>query len=93
MIYSLMRLRSSLIALFIVNVLGTIYGYYWYKSQLFETPDWLRIFVPDSPTASLFFCFVLLLWIFNKQNGLIEALAYVSLVKYGIWAVAMNGAV
>ena len=92
-IYSLMRLRSSLIALFIVNVLGTIYGYYWYNSQLIETPNWLRIVVPDSPTASLFFCFVLLLWIFKKQNGLIEALAYVSLVKYGIWAVAMNGAV
>lgn len=88
-----MRQRSSLIALFIVNVLGTIYGYYWYKSQLIETPDWLKIVVPDSPTASLFFCFVLLLWFFKKQNGLIEAFAYVSLVKYGIWAVAMNGAV
>lgn len=88
-----MRLRSSLIALFIVNVLGTVYGYYWYQYQLIDTPEWLRVFVPDSPTASLFFCFVLLLWIFKKQNGLIEAFAYVSLVKYGIWAVAMNGAV
>ncbi|WP_218276334.1 DUF1405 domain-containing protein, partial [Pseudomonas sp. FW305-BF6] len=89
----LMRLRTSLIALFIVNVLGTIYGYVWYQYQLIETPAWLRIVVPDSPTASLFFCFVLLLWFFKKQSGLIEALAYVSLVKYGIWAVAMNLAV
>ena len=65
---SLMRLRSSLIALFIVNVLGTVYRYYWYKYQLIDTPVWLRVVVPDSPTASLFFCFVLLLWIFKKQN-------------------------
>ncbi|PEJ53843.1 MULTISPECIES: DUF1405 domain-containing protein [unclassified Bacillus (in: firmicutes)] len=82
-----------MVALFIINVLGTAYGYYWYIPQLAYTPSWLKIFVPDSPTASLFFCVVLLLFILNKQNGLIEALAYVSLLKYGIWAVIMNGMV
>ncbi|XZF78038.1 DUF1405 domain-containing protein [Bacillus sp. AL-1R] len=89
----MLRLKPNLIALFIINVLGTIYGYYWYRYQLDITPGWLKVVVPDSPTASLFFCIVLLLFIFNKQNGLIEALAYVSLMKYGIWAVLMNGMV
>lgn len=93
LLFGLLRLRSSLIALFIINVLGTIYGYYWYGSQLSVTPNWLRVVVPDSPTASLFFCIVLFLLIIQKRNGLIEALAYVSLVKYGIWAVIMNGIV
>ncbi|WP_088044136.1 DUF1405 domain-containing protein [Bacillus sp. EAC] len=93
MLYSLIRLRSSLMALLIINILGTFYGYYWYGIQLKDTPGWLRIFVPDSPTASLFFCFVLILWLLNKRSGLIEALAYVSLVKYGIWAVLMNAMV
>ncbi|WP_088069183.1 DUF1405 domain-containing protein [Gottfriedia luciferensis] len=92
-LYSMLRLKSNLIVLFIINVLGTIWGYYWYRFQIYDTPKWLRIFVPDSPTASLFFCFVLLLFILNKKNGLLEALAYVSLLKYGIWAVVMNGIV
>jgi uncharacterized membrane protein YpjA len=46
------------------NVLGTIYGYEWYRGQLVETwnesGEWLVIFVPDSPTASLFFSITLL---------------------------------
>ncbi|MBP0724199.1 DUF1405 domain-containing protein [Bacillus sp. RG28] len=85
-----LRLKSILWILFIVNLLGTIYGYYWYRFQIEETVYWLRIFVPDSPTASLFLCIVLLGYLMNQQNGLIEALAFVSLIKYGIWAVVMN---
>ncbi|WP_338131271.1 DUF1405 domain-containing protein [Cohnella rhizosphaerae] len=45
--------------LMIFYVFGTVYGYYWYKNQLVETmrtqPAWQLPFVPDSPTASLFF--------------------------------------
>ena len=48
------------------------------------------IFVPDSPTASLFFCFVLVAFLLKKNWPLIEALAIITLVKYGIWAVVMN---
>jgi uncharacterized membrane protein YpjA len=74
----------------IINVLGTIYGYVWYGYQLEQTPAIFLIFVPDSPTASLFFCFVLLGFIFKRNFRLFEALAVVTLVKYGIWAVVMN---
>ena len=46
-------------ALLWVNVLGTLYGYEWYRGQLVKTwnehGEWLVAFVPDSPTASLFF--------------------------------------
>jgi uncharacterized membrane protein YpjA len=37
-----------------VNLFGTIYGYLWYGYQLKETPFQFLLFVPDSPTASLF---------------------------------------
>lgn len=75
--------------LFIINFLGTIYGYYWYGNQLQQT-DWkLLIFVPDSPTASLFFTGVLLLYILKKNSKLLEAFAAITLFKYGIWAVVM----
>ena len=74
----------------IINVLGTIYGYIWYGYQLVETPAIFLIFVPDSPTASLFFCFVLVGFILKRNFKLFEALAIITLVKYGIWAVVMN---
>lgn len=94
--------RPFLWLLFIVNLLGTIYGYIWYDSQLAWTaankPLWTIPFVPDSPTASLFFTMALLYLLFPIQHpspfargarALIEALAVVCSIKYGIWAVAM----
>ena len=76
--------------LFIINTLGTIYGYIWYEPQLSKTPEKFLIFVPDSPTASLFFVFVLLAFLLKKNWPIMEALAIVTLFKYGIWAVIMN---
>jgi len=92
--------RLILWALFISNGLGTIYGYYWYKAQLIDTlnhqPIWQVIFVPDSPTASLFFTLAVWFLLFPPTSKLwrgvrkvIEALAVVTSVKYGIWAIAM----
>ncbi|MCM3718916.1 DUF1405 domain-containing protein [Fictibacillus phosphorivorans] len=89
-IFAIIKERWFLMTLLLVNILGTIYGYYWYKYQLIETPWYFLPFVPDSPTASLFFVFVLIGFLLKKQNGLIEALAAASLFKYGIWAVGMN---
>lgn len=87
----------------IVYVPGTIYGYYWYKDQLIDVfekqPLWQLPFVPDSPTASLFFTIALLwLWIspqrsarvgVNYFRGIIEALGVLTSVKYGVWATAV----
>jgi len=86
--------------LMIFYVIGTVYGYYWYKEQLIETqqthPAWHLPFVPDSPTASLFFTFAALwLWLsplgtkdrgLRSVRGAIEALAVVTSIKYGVWA-------
>lgn len=82
--------RRILWLLFIVNTAGTAYGYYWYMGQLRITPTEFLPFVPDSPTASLFFVIVLLAFLLGKNWPLFEALAIVTLFKYGIWAVVMN---
>lgn len=82
--------KRFLILLFIVNLLGTIYGFMWYESQLSVTPPIFIPFVPDSPTASLFFTIFLLFFIFGRNVPYIEALGLVTLFKYGIWAVVMN---
>ncbi|WP_339233219.1 DUF1405 domain-containing protein [Bacillus sp. FSL K6-1012] len=82
--------RKMLILVLAINFLGTVYGYYWYLPQLLETPARFLIFVPDSPTATFFFLFVLLAFLMKRNAPLFEALALVTLVKYGLWAVAMN---
>lgn len=107
--------RHILWALFTCNLLGTVYGFEWYRYQLIETiqtkPTWFVLFVPDSPTASLFFtisvCF--LLWDQKKRGtgkradleevsngasrsvwrGFVDAFAFITSYKYGIWAIAM----
>jgi uncharacterized membrane protein YpjA len=89
-IYPLLANRSFLLLLLIINIAGTVYGYVWYGWQLKETPAVFLIFVPDSPTASLFFVFVVAAFLFKKNWPLMEALAIVTLFKYGIWAVVMN---
>ncbi|MDQ0350846.1 putative membrane protein YpjA [Alkalibacillus filiformis] len=89
MIYLLMD-RRILVLLLIINTLGTIYGFYWYRYQLEITPTIFIPFVPDSPTASLFFVFVLIGLLLNKNFKYMEALAMLTLFKYGTWAVVMN---
>ncbi|WP_332630133.1 DUF1405 domain-containing protein [Halalkalibacter flavus] len=79
-----------IILLLLINVPGTIYGYIWYQGQLAMTPSHFLLFVPDSPTASLFFVFVLMAFLMGRNWPVIEALAAVTLIKYGIWAVVMN---
>ncbi|MGG5253808.1 DUF1405 domain-containing protein [Neobacillus sp. SM06] len=90
MIYTFLANRTFLKLLLVVNIAGTIYGYYWYGWQLAETPPIFLPFVPDSPTASLFFVLVLLGFLLKKNWPIWEALALVTLFKYGIWAVVMN---
>lgn len=101
--------KKMLWLLFWTNGLGTVYGYMWYWGQLVETYErfdrWLLPFVPDSPTASLFFTLSLGFMIADRSTvwhplltrrplrmlrGLIDAFAIITLVKYGIWAVSMN---
>ncbi|WP_254434144.1 DUF1405 domain-containing protein [Halobacillus sp. Marseille-Q1614] len=83
--------RTFLILLLLINIAGTIYGYVWYGYQLAITDPIFYIFVPDSPTASLFFSIFLTFYIFRKNVPYIEALAMITLLKYGVWAVVMNG--
>ncbi|WP_308860253.1 DUF1405 domain-containing protein [Paenibacillus radicibacter] len=95
--------RPILWMVFLINLLGTVYGYYWYWGQLVDIADteplWYLPFVPDSPTASLFFTLSLVYLMFPKAEpstkfsravrGFIEAFAVITSIKYGIWAVTM----
>ncbi|QDH19492.1 DUF1405 domain-containing protein [Saccharibacillus brassicae] len=92
--------RRILWLLFVSNLIGTVYGYIWYGDQLANVwrtqPAWQIVFVPDSPTGSLFFTLALLGLLFPPASRfmrgvvrLIEALAVVTSVKYGVWAISI----
>ncbi|MCU5745489.1 DUF1405 domain-containing protein [Staphylococcus sp. SQ8-PEA] len=82
--------KKCLWLFFICNLIGTIYGYVWYSNQIHQTKGLFKFFVPDSPTATLFLTIVLFLFIIGRNWPVLEGLAFVSLVKYGLWAVLIN---
>lgn len=90
MLKYILKDKKFILLLFLINLFGTIYGYYWYLPQLVITPDIFLAFVPDSPTASLFFTIFLFFLLFGKNVPYIEALGLITLFKYGTWAVVMN---
>ncbi|BCJ85414.1 DUF1405 domain-containing protein [Effusibacillus dendaii] len=85
----LLTSRSFVWILFWINLMGTVYGYYWYKEQMAETAWPLLPFVPDSPTASLLFTLLLAVWLLRRTSPILEALALMTCFKYGVWCVAV----
>lgn len=77
------------IPLVFINLLGSLYGYYWYHGQLSTIPYYLWIFVSDSPLSTTLFALALLM----RGNGLLRRLfqvvAFTATIKYGIWAVVI----
>ncbi len=90
LIRNILFAKWFLVLLLLINIGGTVYGYIWYGWQLEQTAPIFWLFVPDSPTATLFFCFAIVGWLTDRHFRIFEALALVTNVKYGIWAVVMN---
>jgi len=77
------------LAVTLTNVGGVAYGIMFYWAQLNETPWYLLPLVPDSPTGPFLMVLVFALWWFRGQmrSPALELLAFVSLLKYGVWTV------
>ena len=94
-----MDIKNSLIehrvlsALIYVNIIGTLFGIYYYIPQLLSTETFLWPLIPDSPTATFLFMLSLIAVYttdFKKGKGLkniLYSLAFVGNVKYGLWTV------
>jgi uncharacterized membrane protein YpjA len=73
-------------ALIVINLGGALYGFTWYADQLASTPRKLWPVVPDSPLSVLAFGVVLLLITLGKRCRILEAVSYMMMIKYGLWA-------
>lgn len=82
--------RPFLWLVLIFEVLGSIYGYYWYKDQLSQTPWYLWLFTWDCPFYATLFSIWLFSYLRNStlhKNNLFTAITWTGLIKYGIWTV------
>ncbi len=78
--------RRWLAALFATNVLGFIYGIYYYWHQLSITPMYLWIFVIDSPLPVLLFAVICAMIYLKKSSPQwLILFSFFGLIKYGIW--------
>lgn len=69
----------------LVNLAGTLFGFYYYLPQLASTDPLLWIFVPDSPLATLAFSASILLYRMGRRERALETFAFVSNFVYGLW--------
>jgi uncharacterized membrane protein YpjA len=67
--------KRFLSVLLLINILGSFYGYYWYRGQLAATNVLLWPFVPDSPLSTTLFSLVLVLYLLGKKSSLLSLLA------------------
>lgn len=76
--------------LLVINFIGSLYGFWWYRAQLMGTRGWQWPVVPDSPGSTLLFTIWLGLMLAGvdwRRPGMqwLAAIAFVSNMKYGLW--------
>lgn len=79
-----MKLNSFAKLVLLINIIGLLFGIYYYIPKLSQTNPILWPLVPDSPLSILFFILVFLgIW----RGGFAAFFASAWLIKYGIWTV------
>ena len=73
-----------------VNLAGTVFGFWYYRFQLGNTPLVMWPVVPDSPTVTLFMIASLVSWKVGRNRRWLHALAFVGNLKYGLWVVVVQ---
>jgi uncharacterized membrane protein YpjA len=74
------------------NLIGALYGFYYYIPQLMQTSSMMWMFVWDCPLYCLFFSLWLIGWRqnnYNVQDSLLQCVFVLwtatGLIKYGLW--------
>jgi uncharacterized membrane protein YpjA len=69
----------------LVNLLGTAFGFWYYRFQFETTPLEMWAFVPDSPLATLFIAGSLAAWRLDLDADWLHLLAFFGCIKLGLW--------
>ena len=77
-----LRLAWAVVA---INLLGTAFGFWYYRFQFAVEPLVVWPFVPDSPLATLFIAASLAAWKLGRPSEVLNALAFFGCIKLGAW--------
>ncbi|MGB9987487.1 DUF1405 domain-containing protein [Salarchaeum japonicum] len=69
----------------LVNLVGTAFGFWYYRFQLETTPLLAWVVVPDSPVATLFIGLSLAAYRLDWDAEWLHALAFFGCIKLGLW--------
>lgn len=72
--------------LIIINIIGFLFGIYYYQPQLSQTPFGYWLLVIDCPLFVLFFALILL---FDVRDNFWNFFVSAGLIKYGLWTVSV----
>jgi uncharacterized membrane protein YpjA len=79
--------RRALYLVIAANLLGTLFGFYYYLPQISENNPLLWIFIMDSPLSTLFVALSLIFYLRSRQKEFLNHLAFIGNFKYGLWTV------
>jgi len=68
-----------------INLLGTAFGFWYYRFQFRELPVEMWPFIPDSPGATLLIAVALAAWALGRSSDTLATLAFFGNVKLGLW--------
>jgi len=68
-----------------INLLGTAFGFWYYRFQFRELPVEMWAFIPDSPGATLLIALALAAWALGRSSDTLATLAFFGNVKLGLW--------
>jgi uncharacterized membrane protein YpjA len=69
----------------LTNLVGTAFGFWYYRYQFSIEPAVMWPFVPDSPVATLFIACAFGAWYLGRTNEYLNALAFFGCLKLGAW--------
>jgi len=69
----------------LVNLVGTAFGFWYYRFQFVAEPSVILPLVPDSPVATLFIALSLATWKLGRESETLNALAFFGCWKLGLW--------
>ena len=73
-----------------VNLVGTLFGFWYYRFQLRNTALVMWPVVPDSPIATMLMVASLVSWKVGRSREWLHTLAFVGNLKYGLWVVVVQ---
>ena len=68
-----------------INLVGTAFGFWYYRFQFRALPTEMWLFIPDSPGATLLIALALGAWALGRSSDTLAALAFFGNVKLGLW--------